>query len=931
MPTEEGPAPSAKNAEKKQANPPSRQDKVGRTNERDQPVAGPSSASHRQGFCSCCQVLYNNLEQHILSPRHREVVRSTRTNVASGSLMERFLQDVLHHHPHRYNDTRPTHADLPNLSTPLVPREELSEVYCGSDSDRASVGTREELPSSDEESCHLPSAKGTSSALLKGRDPGTTVPPVVADAAATTSSQTLPETGKAKLDPPSSKKDSPTQGFLHRTSGSAATAKPHTTQISQPLQSENSQIQAPSQPGTSQVQHRKAHRKTNRHIEESDSAPASPAPKCITSRDQPCPRPGGGEDPDDPVWTSVLPPWKGPHRERTFSVQSDQVRDVIEEVIERYCYGRSPRRDQKEDEESFHVSLQSMSDSGVSEGWDDTVKLVLGKAKADDKNLACLMEVHVDLEDQGYKTQLDSALNTILLPGEDTGEMGPRWAAEENAAEEVLPDLPHIPQSFVGKTLAQVMFEDDLKVDSLVKEFRQGRFRCYFESESLARFGKHIRKGKKTRKQEEKKGDGARWDCRDVLPLMEHHEEEPKLPETFRKTRRRLYRLASRCQVVKVSHGTQTTPQSCPMIKQRATQQATDTAPDEPQPPKNPSPERTPDMKTRLCALRLPASYCRIMSPVQPKTVVYVLSSPDTAQGTTKPTSIRRTGRKRKSCDSEGMLKYKYKKTPLKYYDPLTNRILKTPPKGTASAPKAKLPHVRQLFRSLSPDINKEWHGVDYGREGRSSRRARTGSSLADLCASTSGSAPSEPDSSASSNRRAMFSRSSISSGSRFLLSTLTPSASHTDGSSRAPAKSRTSSSHKTISSKLGVDEDKSGIQMDRRRARRRSRREGLTEKPLTPAKRPSAPPYRTRRVSTKSRPRAKSCGSLQRKVSARKSAECRTSPRNRSPARASPRLSASPKPTSHKPLSDPPSRTIPNLESSAVRKSLRGRTAPAH
>lgn len=75
--------------------------------EREEEQPGPSRVPPpRQGYCSCCQILYNNVEQHILSPRHREVVHSTRTYVPSGSLMERFLSDVIQHHPHLYNDPR---------------------------------------------------------------------------------------------------------------------------------------------------------------------------------------------------------------------------------------------------------------------------------------------------------------------------------------------------------------------------------------------------------------------------------------------------------------------------------------------------------------------------------------------------------------------------------------------------------------------------------------------------------------------------------------------------------------------------------------------------------------------------------------------------------------------------------------------------------
>ncbi|KTF83215.1 hypothetical protein cypCar_00029402, partial [Cyprinus carpio] len=98
MPLEEGPQSSAKKAE--------RRDMMSSgTSRGEEPVAGPSS-SQRQGYCSCCRVLYNSVEQHILSSQHREVVRAARANVSSGGLLERFLQDVLQHHPHRYSDTR---------------------------------------------------------------------------------------------------------------------------------------------------------------------------------------------------------------------------------------------------------------------------------------------------------------------------------------------------------------------------------------------------------------------------------------------------------------------------------------------------------------------------------------------------------------------------------------------------------------------------------------------------------------------------------------------------------------------------------------------------------------------------------------------------------------------------------------------------------
>ncbi|KAG9277637.1 DBF4-type zinc finger-containing protein 2 [Astyanax mexicanus] len=895
MPLEERPAPSAKNAGREETN------MDNRNSRGEQPVAGPSNTSQRQGFCSCCQVLYNSVEQHILSTRHREVVQATRANVSSGSLMERFLQDVLQHHPHRYSDTRPTNADLPFLSILPVPREVLSEVCCGSEDDAASVGTREEMPTSDEESCRMLQAEANTALKSQSQHPPGTSQHVPIDIGAGKSAQTGLGTKKTRLEPPVAAKYSPTQGFLHRTSGKSAVDKPHvSSQLAQTVNPECSQTPLsrqpcssetpPPLPGTPKFLHRKAHRKTNKHRECSDTSQGSRASlttKCITSKGQPKPSRPIVTEPAS--WTAVLPPWRGPHRERTFSEQSDHIREVIEEVIERYCYGRSPKPTRHEDEISFNLSLHSISGSKDSEEWDNTLQVALQKPTTEDKHLARLMKVHINLEDEEYKTQLDTALNTVL-----ESEQAEPEEAKENKVEEILPDLPHIPQSFVGKTWAQVMFEDDVKIDCMVKEFRQGQFRCYFDSESLAKFGKHCRKRKRNRKQENKPEDD---ECKDLIPLVEHHEEDPKHTPVFRKTRRRIYRMASRCQVVKVSHGTQTVSPSCPVVRKK-TLPETVIFPNDPETRKEPSPERTPDMKTRLCALKLPASYCRIMSPLQPKTVVYVLSSPDGVQGTLKPTPIKRVGRKRKSSDEECAFKYKYKKTPLKYYDPLTNRILKTPPKGMSLTPSTKsLSHVRQLFRSLSPDINKERHSSALGRSPRRSKKGHGGSSMADHCASTSGSCldsggPSEPDSSMSSSRRALFSRSSISSGSHFLLGHLMPCASHTDSSSRTQAPSHGDGSFKVAAANL--EEDRSQEQVDHPPVRRRSQRQGVKEKSLTPANKPSSPPYRTKRKSVKAGTRAKSRSSLQQKVGTHVAAGGRVSPRIKSSTSASPRSTAS-------------------------------------
>ncbi|XP_035295122.1 DBF4-type zinc finger-containing protein 2 isoform X2 [Cricetulus griseus] len=61
----------------------------------------------RQGYCSYCRVQYPNLEQHLFSAQHRSLTRQSRhRTTTNNSLMERFLQDVLRHHPYNYQDNR---------------------------------------------------------------------------------------------------------------------------------------------------------------------------------------------------------------------------------------------------------------------------------------------------------------------------------------------------------------------------------------------------------------------------------------------------------------------------------------------------------------------------------------------------------------------------------------------------------------------------------------------------------------------------------------------------------------------------------------------------------------------------------------------------------------------------------------------------------
>ncbi|NXY04741.1 ZDBF2 protein, partial [Pteruthius melanotis] len=88
----------------------------------ERPWPGASTVQNRQGYCNCCHVHYSNLEQHIFSSQHRHFTTYCRNRMGTSSLMERFLQDVLQHHPHRYHDSRPTYDDMPLPVTLEAPR-----------------------------------------------------------------------------------------------------------------------------------------------------------------------------------------------------------------------------------------------------------------------------------------------------------------------------------------------------------------------------------------------------------------------------------------------------------------------------------------------------------------------------------------------------------------------------------------------------------------------------------------------------------------------------------------------------------------------------------------------------------------------------------------------------------------------------------------
>lgn len=102
-----------------------------------------------------------------------------------------------------------------------------------------------------------------------------------------------------------------------------------------------------------------------------------------------------------------------------------------------------------------------------------------------EQHVSRLMELQVDLEDQTYAHQLDRALQSRQRAGDDARLGEGFWSLP---IDQVLPAPEHIPESFKGKTWAQIYREDEQKVEQLVQQFRKETFICYFDSESLARY-----------------------------------------------------------------------------------------------------------------------------------------------------------------------------------------------------------------------------------------------------------------------------------------------------------------------------------------------------------------------------------------------------------------------------------------------------------
>lgn len=184
--------------------------------------------------------------------------------------------------------------------------------------------------------------------------------------------------------------------------------------------------------------------------------------------------------------------------------------------------------------------------------------------------------------------------------------------------------------------------------------------------------------------------------------------------------------------MVKVSRSTQTLQFFLPAVHQAAPKTPPTTVPAA---TIQNTVERTPRSKRQDIPSFLPS----IVSPVQPHTsVIYLLGSPSgPAPGpSVGSTSSRSCKRKRRPLHLQGP-KVKYKPLPVSFYDLNTARILSHAPKKSfiwkqhhSTVSISQSPScIRQLFRSLSPELNAD-RAQDEGPSDSQSVAAKTSSNI---------------------------------------------------------------------------------------------------------------------------------------------------------------------------------------------------------
>ncbi|XP_045711218.1 DBF4-type zinc finger-containing protein 2 [Phyllostomus hastatus] len=279
-----------------------------------------------------------------------------------------------------------------------------------------------------------------------------------------------------------------------------------------------------------------------------------------------------------------------------------------------------------------------------------------------------------------------------------------KGVVEENTDEPVLEALPHVPPSFVGKTWSQIMREDDMKINALVKEFKEGRFHCYFDDDS------ETRKVKKKNLNEEKMITSADLndtafiqvllDCDYNIDDFSVALDKPSHHPTEKRPYEQTWRVASRCQAVKVSHGTQTNLMSYLVTKGISGQEED-------------SPtlkrlllhnDKKPKKKIEIGTVEFLESYTNILKPLHPNALVYVLSS-NIKLKEGESFNFSKIRRRSDKNNQDISIQYKYKPSSFNYYDPLNKQIVINPPLNIEVPESDRNNWVQIHFSDLNPSV----------------------------------------------------------------------------------------------------------------------------------------------------------------------------------------------------------------------------------
>nr|XP_023478256.1 DBF4-type zinc finger-containing protein 2 [Equus caballus]XP_023478257.1 DBF4-type zinc finger-containing protein 2 [Equus caballus]XP_023478258.1 DBF4-type zinc finger-containing protein 2 [Equus caballus] len=273
---------------------------------------------------------------------------------------------------------------------------------------------------------------------------------------------------------------------------------------------------------------------------------------------------------------------------------------------------------------------------------------------------------------------------------------------EDNPDEPVLEDLPHVPPSFVGKTWSQIMREDDIKINALVKEFKEGRFHCYFDDDCETRNikKKNLNEGKKSTwadldqdtasiqvlsECDANAGGVLDLDAFSVAFHKPSHHSTAKMPSE------QTWRVASRCQAVKVSHGTQTNLMRHPATKRKFIREDED----------SPVRKDRKTKKVKIGTVEFPDSCVQVMKPLQPNALVYVLSS-NIKLKEGESFNLSKMRRQRDVNNRNISIRYKYKQSSFSYYDPLSKQIIIDPSLNLDVPESHRTNHVRVPFSDLN-------------------------------------------------------------------------------------------------------------------------------------------------------------------------------------------------------------------------------------